>query len=334
MRSRAVVFTGPGVVEVGDVECPEPGAEDVVIALRHSWISTGSESSFLRGERIAGDTPRGEGDPLPFPMVAGYQKVGTVVSVGERVLGLEPGDTVFATRGRVEGMTELFPYGGHVSPAVVPRAAVWRLPDHVDPLAFSGLVLTQVGYNCGARPPVAVGDPAVVLGDGLVGHWAAQTLAWRGAEVVLVGRHPDRLARFEPGPPHATIDSRVVEPHEWLAKRFPDGLAVVVDTVGSIAAVEAMVPAMRRFGHIVSAGFYGNDDRLALQPLREREITVDVVSGIDKGRMDIALQLIAAGHLQTLPLITHHFPVDHAAQAWQLIVDRAEPFLGVVLDWQ
>lgn len=33
------------------------------------------------------------------------------------------------------------------------------------------------------------------------------------------------------------------------------------------------------------------------------------------------------------PLITHHFPVQQAAAAWQLIESKAEDVLGVVLDW-
>ena len=70
------------------------------------------------------------------------------------------------------------------------------LPAGLDPVAYAGLVLTQVGFNCGSRSPVTPGSTAVVIGDGLVGQWAGQTLVQRGARVVMVGRHPDRLARF------------------------------------------------------------------------------------------------------------------------------------------
>jgi threonine dehydrogenase-like Zn-dependent dehydrogenase len=51
-------------------------------------------------------------------------------------------------------------------------------------------------------------------------------------------------------------------------------------------------------------------------------------------RLTCTLDLVAAGHLQTLPLITHRFPVGEAAAAWQLIESKSEPVLGVVLDWQ
>jgi threonine dehydrogenase-like Zn-dependent dehydrogenase len=49
--------------------------------------------------------------------------------------------------------------------------------------------------------------------------------------------------------------------------------------------------------------------------------------------MDDTLNLIAAGHLQTLPLITHHFPVAQAAEAWRLIAAKGDDVLGVILDW-
>ncbi|MFN8494319.1 MAG: zinc-binding dehydrogenase [Caldilineaceae bacterium] len=332
MKASAVVFTAPNTVEYRSVTCPEPGPGDVVVRVTHSWISNGTEGSFLRGERIAGDTPYRPGDPWPFPMVAGYQKVGIVESVGAEVSDIQVGETVFAALGRVEEMFS--PWAGQISPSVSPREQIWKLPPGTDPLAYAGLVLTQVGYNCGARAPLAIGDGAVVVGDGMVGQWAAQTLAWRGAHVVLVGRHEDRLQKFGQGPFRQVVNA---QQSDWLAavqRLLPSGVQIAVDTVGSIQVIEQLMTVMRRYGHIVSAGFYGVNDQVALQPLRNRELSLDLVSGWSKPRMDATLNLIAAGHLQTLPLITHHFPVAQAAQAWQLISAKAEAGLGVILDWQ
>jgi 3-hydroxyethyl bacteriochlorophyllide a dehydrogenase len=118
-----------------------------------------------------------------------------------------------------------------------------------------------------------------------------------------------------------------------VRERCPGGVQVAVDTVGSTAVVEQLMGVMKRYGHIVSAGFYGTQDKIALQPLRNRELTLDLVSGWSQARMDATLTLIAAGHLQTLPLITHHFPVAQAAAAWQLIAQKTEPVLGVILEW-
>jgi len=333
MDAHAVVFTSPGIVEYKTVTCPDPGPDDAVVRITHSWISNGTEGSYLRGERIAGDTPRRPGDPSPFPVVAGYQKIGVVEWVGSNIPDLEVGETVFAAMGKVNGMFSAM--GGHVSPSISPRNQIWKLPDAGPPaLAYSGLVLTQVGYNCGARVPLDIGDNAVVIGDGMVGQWSAQTLAWRGANVLLVGRHEDRLAMFSEGPGRSRVNAKTEDWLKAVRQRLPGGVQVVVDTVGSIEALEAVMPFLRRFGHIVSAGFYGAADRLALQPLRAYEASVDVVSGWSGPRMDAARALIAAGFLETLPLITHHFPVQRAAEAWDLIASKREPVLGVILDWE
>ncbi len=331
MNANAVVFTAPNVVEFKTVECPDPGPGDVVVRVTHSWISNGTEGSFLRGERIAGDTAYRPGDPWPFPIVAGYQKVGIVEWVGADVDDIAVGERVFAATGKVSGMFS--PMGGQISPSISPRAQVWKLPAGIDPLAYSGLVLTQVGYNCGSRPQVEIGQGAVVIGDGMVGHWAAQTLAWRGAEVVLVGRHPDRLAKFTTGPLRHTVNAKEQDWLEFVSQRLCGGVQVAVDTVGSISAIEQLLPHMRRNGHIVSAGFYGIHDVLGLQALRNAEISLDLVAGWTKPRMDRTLSLIAAGHLQTLPLITHRFPANQAAEAWQLIASKGDSVLGVLLDW-
>jgi 3-hydroxyethyl bacteriochlorophyllide a dehydrogenase len=188
-----------------------------------------------------------------------------------------------------------------------------------------------VGYNCGARAPLAEGEPAVVIGDGLVGQWAAQTLARRGADVLMVGRHDDRLARFGLG---RTVNERAADWRETARELAgANGLAVAVDTVGSLEAARTLIGLMRRGGHVVSAGFYGADDRLGLQELRNRELSLDSVSGWTRPRMDAARDWIAAGKLQTLELVTHHFPAAQAADAWDAIRRKRDHALGVILDW-
>lgn len=331
MKASAVVFTAPNTVEFQTVTCPDPGPRDAVVRVTHSWISNGTEGSFLRGERINGDTPKKPGDPEPFPIVAGYQKVGVVETVGSEISDLSPGETVFCIAGLVEGMFK--PSGGQVSPSVTPRDAIWKLPSTPQPLAYAGLVLTQVGYNCGVRPPVNPGDWAVVLGDGMVGNWAAQMLAARRANVIVVGRHKDRLNLCQNLSGCKTINEKEQNWEEAVRELAGEQVAVAVDTVGSPDLTEKVIGLMQRGGHIVSAGFCRGEDRISLQALRDRELSLDSVSGLTPPRMDETVKLIANGTLQTLPLITHHFPASRAADAWRLIQKRNEPVLGVILDW-
>lgn len=339
MRAKAVIFTAPNTVEFGDVNCPDPGERDVVVDVDTSWISNGTEGSFLRGERIEGDVAYRDGDPWPFPIVAGYQKIGRVVETGAAVTSVKPGDRVFATVGRVDGM--FHPYGGQLSPSVCDEGEVWKLRDESEtgvlPEAYSGLVLTQVGYNCGIRPPVAVGDLAVVIGAGMVGQWAAQTLWWRGAKVILLGHHDNRLGLFTSDGTRVGRDVINTANTGW-EDAFHNALGgkavdVLVDTVGSIAAVHQFLPYLKRFSHVVSAGFYGTEDLLPLQAFRNHEATVDLVSGWQTGRMDETLDLVSKRILETTPLISHRFPAQKAADAWKLIENKGDNVLGVLLEW-
>ena len=82
MRAHAVIFPDRLKVEYREVTVPDPGPNDVVVQTRYSWISNGTEGSFLRGERINGETPYRPGDPWPFPIAPGYQSTGVVMHVG------------------------------------------------------------------------------------------------------------------------------------------------------------------------------------------------------------------------------------------------------------
>jgi bacteriochlorophyllide a dehydrogenase len=331
MQATAVVAVEPGRVAVQTVAVPEPGPEEVVLRVTHSWISNGTEGSFVRGERIAGDTPRTETDPLPFPHVPGYQKVGIVERVGTAVTGFAPGDAVFATVSKIEGM--FFGTGGHVSPAVTHQSQTWRLPPHLDPVAVSGLVLTQVGYNIGMRPVLSPGEAAIVLGDGMVGHWSAQTLQHRGAKVLLIGKHDERLRLFDTAPHDATVNSTRDDLITAIKNFAPNGVQVLADTVGDPETVESLYPLMRRGGQIVSAGFCGVNGAMDVQKMRAKELSLHAPAGWSKERMDATLHLLSHEVLTTLHLITHRFPVAQAAEAYDLILSRREPVLGVVLDW-
>jgi len=103
VNAKAVVFTEPNTVAFQDVTCPDPGPGDAVVRVTRSWISNGTEGSFLRGERVQGDTAFRPGDPSPFPIVAGYQKIGVVEWVGSDINDLALGEVVFcATADRLE----------------------------------------------------------------------------------------------------------------------------------------------------------------------------------------------------------------------------------------
>jgi 3-hydroxyethyl bacteriochlorophyllide a dehydrogenase len=109
---------------------------------------------------------------------------------------------------------------------------------------------------------------------------------------------------------------------------------LIADTVGSIPSIETLIPLCVHDSHISSAGFYGAKGFIDIQKLRDREMTLHAPSGWSKERMDATLEMILNGKLRTLPLITHHFPVFQAEEAYNMILQRTQPHLGVILDWE
>lgn len=331
MKSTAVVFEAPNQVTVRDVDVPDPGPDDVVVDTVVSWISPGTELSMLRGDRVYGDTAAGPNTPYSFPRVAGYQKIGRVVSVGEQVKGFAVGQMVFATVGRVEGLFDGL--GGQVARSVYSPEQVIALPNGVDPEAFSGAVLTQVGYNAGSRGVIKPGELAVVLGDGLVGLWTAQTLQLRGARVWLVGRHEDRLARLRQRPGDRTITMDRDQPLEALVDVLDEPIAMLVETIDSLRVFEILAPRMKRDGCLVCTGFYGLDDTIHIPLIRQKELSVHTPAGWTRPRLEHTIDLLAEGKLDAASLITHRLPVADAAEAYRMLADRDDNALGVLLQW-
>jgi len=327
----AIVNVAPNRVELQEVGIPDPGPDDVVVRTRHSMISNGTERSVLAGERGYG---RAEGDPNapPFPQVGGYQKVGIVEAMGGNVRGIAEGDWVFATMGRVN--LREFPMAGHVGVTVTHHNEVLKLPAGLDPVAASGLVTTQVGYNHGSRPPVGEGTRAIVVGDGLVGLWSAETLQARGAAVMLVGRHEERLRTFEMKGDSRAVNARDADVDQAAAEFAPGGAPVVIDTLTTTDALHASLRFLAHDGHIVAGGYYIQGHNLIdYMQLTAREATLYAPGGWTRARLERTLQWVVEGRLRVLDKITHRWPVARAVDGFDLLVRKYEPFLAMVVDW-
>jgi len=327
----AIVNVAPNHVELQEVGVPDPRPDEVVVLTRHSMISNGTERSVLAGERGYG---RAQGDPKspPFPQVGGYQKVGMVEAIGRNVRGIAEGDWVFATLGRITFRE--FPMAGHIGVSVTHQNEILELPPGLDPVAASGLVLTQVGYNHGSRPPVSEGTRAIVVGDGLVGLWSAETLQARGADVLLIGRHDERLRTFATRGASRTVNAKVTDADEAATEFAAGGAPVVIDTLTTTEALHASLRFLAHDGHIVAGGYYIEGHNLIdYVQLTAREATLYAPGGWTRPRLERTLDWVVKGHLRVLDKITHRWPVARAVEAYDLLVRRHEPFLAMVIDW-
>ncbi|MEO1720612.1 MAG: alcohol dehydrogenase catalytic domain-containing protein, partial [Pseudomonadota bacterium] len=158
MQTEAVILKQPGQLSLGSLDLTEVGAEDVVVEMRWSGISAGTEALLW-----SGDMPWFPG--LEYPLVPGYEGVGDVVSgdaagvvpKGTRVL--VPGANCYV------GARGLF--GATASRVVVPAKRV--IPVERDLGVDAALLsLAATAHHAIAASP-HVGQTRVI-GHGVVGR--------------------------------------------------------------------------------------------------------------------------------------------------------------------
>jgi len=331
IKTEAVVFTKPRKVEIQEVLLPEIGSEDVLIEIEYSSISIGTERWCLTGKL------REPGKPLmtPFPHIPGYQAAGVIKEIGRNVKGLSSGERVFSAGTRVAAGWKGSCWGGHAHHHITDYRNILKLPENVSTFEASGLLLAQVGYNGASKPRVSQGDPVVVIGDGLVGQWAAQAFRARGAHVIMSGHHASRLEIAKKFSADEVVNSREVNFPSLIQKQYPDGVPVVAETASKSALVRMAIDLLEYEGQLVLLGYYPEGECLVdIHWIRARETTVYCPNNSKIDRLKNTLQLVADGKMHIQEMVTHTFPYEQAQDAYRLLLEKQSEFLGVVLAWK
>ena len=188
---------------------------------------------------------------------------------------------------------------------------------------------------------------AVVIGEGLVGQYAAQVLRHRGARVILSGLIPARLetaARFsadevfdasKPDSGDTGGAGRGGGLAAYVRARHPAGVAIAVDTASSAHTVRMATGLLARNGHLVMNGFYPPPESLVdWHWLRGKELTLHCPNSRTRARLEAALRLIADGAMRVEELVTHELPLADAPRAYDMLLDPRARYLGIVIRWK
>jgi NADPH:quinone reductase-like Zn-dependent oxidoreductase len=179
VRSR---YGGPEVLRLEDVPVPVPGADDVLVRVIASSVTT-ADVDYLRGRpafaRMASKT---DGMRAPTNPGLGMDVAGTVEAVGRNVVAFHPGDAV------IGDLTE-HGFGAFAEFACAPASAFARKPDTLSFEQAATLphaaVLAVQALGSGRR--IEPGDAVLVNGaSGSVGPFAVQIAKCLGAEVTGV----------------------------------------------------------------------------------------------------------------------------------------------------
>ena len=221
MRAAAIdSFGGPDVLSIHTMPVPEPGAQDVLIALDAAGV--GVWDAHLRSGTYAEGGER-------FPLVLGIDGAGRVAAVGARVKRFAVGDFVYSYSYRN-------PKGGFFAEYVaVTEGRVAPVPAGLDEIRAGGAPAIGLTGLQGVDDTLEIrkGESVIVHGaSGNVGMMALQFAKRRGARVLATASGTDGVEFVRRLGADEAIDGKrgdVVA----AAKRFaPDGIDAVVAFVG------------------------------------------------------------------------------------------------------
>jgi predicted dehydrogenase/threonine dehydrogenase-like Zn-dependent dehydrogenase len=356
-----------GEVRVDEVPAPALRSGAVLVANRYSLISAGTERMKVETGKMSlvgkarsrpdlvkkvlktlqtegiGATYRKVMARLESPSPLGYSCAGEVIAVGSEVVGIQVGDRVACAGAE---------HAHHAEIVCVPQNLVALIPDGVP---YEHAAFTTVGAIAlhGVRQAdVQLGDSVVVIGLGLVGLLTVQLLKASGARVFGIDVNPARCELAQQlGADRVALRSDDVV---GLVRDFTHGYGadVVMLTAGGSTndPIELAGELARDRGKVVVVGLLKMDVPQRLY--YEKELTVLLSRSYGPGRYDPVyeemgidypigyvrwterenmrefLRLLADRKVQVEPLITHRYPIERAAEAYNLL---ASPEGGKVI---
>lgn len=304
---------GPEVLQVDEIDRPEPGDDEVLVAVRAAGVNP--VDTYFRD---------GSYEPPELPMIPGSDLAGEVEAVGSEVDEFEPGDRVFGTGlgNDRQGTCAEF--------AVTPTDRLARLPAGIGFDEAAGIALVGVTawraliHHAGLEP----GETCLVHGgSGGVGHAAVQLASATGARVLTTARE-EYADRLEALGADAVLDYTRDDLADAVADHAPDGVDVVLDhRLDDYLQFDADVAAQG--ARVVGIG---NDSQEAgfdaVSSVRSKELSFTFMSMYNTPDMGAVLDrlavLMAAGDLATE--VAGIYGLDEVGEAQRAVM--AESFVG------
>ena len=360
-----------GKTTIEEVPVPTPRIGQALVRVAASLVSAGTERMLVEfGEKsLVGkarsrpdlvrqvmDKMKREGvlptvqaafNRLDEPMVLGYSSAGQIVTLGDGMEGFKVGQRVACAGGG---------YAVHAEYNVVPRNLLTPLPDSVDFESAAFTTLGAIALHGFRLAEPQIGETVAIIGMGLLGILAGQIAAASGCRVFGIDTNPERVALASSlGLSACLRDQAVDSAQAFTANRGFDVVLICADT-SSNDPVELAAVIARDRARIVATGAVGLsfprkiyfEKELSFVNSRSygpgrydpsyeengRDYPIGYIRWTEGRNFQAVVDLMASGKLKVAPLISHRYPIEKAAEAYEVITGkRKEPFLGILLTY-
>ncbi len=313
MIGRAVVFERPGTLRLQQLALCEPGDDDVVVDVRHSGISTGTEKLLWTGRM-----PTFPG--MGYPLVPGYESVGVVTEAGDGS-GHRTGDVVFVPGARCYGDVRGL-FGGASSRVVLAGDKALTIDASIgDEGVLLALAATAYHAVAGDDRRATVVPPELIVGHGVLGRLIARM-------TVAAGFAPPTVWEIDPARMDGAIGYPVIRPDDDPRRDY----RAIFDVSGDAALLDRLIARLAKGGEVVLAGFYSERLAFDFAPAFMREARIRTAAEWRRPDLLAVQQLVESGRVSLSGLITHRESAERAAAAYPVAFDDPT-CLKMVLDW-
>jgi L-iditol 2-dehydrogenase len=329
-RTRTAVFTGPGALEIREIDLPALGPGQVLVKVRACALCTW-EQRFFKGTA-----------PESYPFRGGHEVSGEVVAIGpgadcEAAVGdavalaimTRCGTCYYCRRGmdnfcqRDEGGSlPGLPWGpgGLSEHIIVDDYQVYQASPQRD---FASLALAEP-VACVIRsvglPPLEFGDTALVQGVGVMGLLHVALLKQRGLRVLVAEPDAQRRAQALALGADSACDPLACDLAETVrAETSGRGVRAIFFTAGGAPAIQQALPVLDKGGWLCLYGSVHPKAPVSLDPnfVHYRELVVTGTFSHTKASFQQAVALLARGQIDTAPYISETVPFPDVARGFE-----------------
>jgi len=337
---KAAVLHDVRDIRVEEVKKPEIAEDEVLIEVKAAGIC-GTDLHFYKGEW-----------KVDMPIIPGHEFSGVIAEVGENVDGFKIGEHVVAEPNITCGscyfclMSErnffcenLKAVGVTVNGAFAEYLKIkgrnlYRIPENlsfeeaalIEPLACCIRGLDNVG--------IKAGESVLIVGAGPIGLLLMQLVRNFGASMIIQTDLEDyRLEKaLELGADHV-INVSKEDPIKVIKELTGGyGVDVAIEAVGSPKAITQAVEAVRKGGRVNIFGVSPQDAVWQVKPfdLYSKELTI-TTSYRSPYTFQRAVKMASSGRLKLKPLISHIFPLEKIAEAFEILDKKLDNVMKVIL---
>jgi len=337
-KMKAAVLMAPNVLEVREVNTPQPGPADVLIRVEACAVCRSDVG--LMAKPWPAQPPFGS-------FVPGHEYSGTIAALGETVDEFKIGDRVaveahlgclrcrncrlgnytaclnYGIKGhRANGFTT---NGGFAQYVVNHVNTVYPIPESVG--FDEASLITNLGcvlYGFETIGGYIVGDHVVVIGPGPLGLISVEVAkALCAGKVFLVGTRASRLKVGEALGADRIIDIHQEDPVRVIKEETKGmGADLVIECSGAPQAPQAAIDMAKRMGKILLIGFPEEPVQTNFSSLGKDNKSIYTVRGEGRTNCGRAVSLLASGRVNLKSLVTHSFSLTDISEAFKTFKER------------